>query len=760
MAEHITIGDVAPRVQYVADGVLADFTYPFPIFEEADLDIRLDGAVLTGGVTITGAGNSDGGTVSFTEPPANGMRITLRRRLKIARATDFQDNGILRARSLNDELDYQVAAIQQVADDVAGSLRLDPADAGNVVLPLRGARANRVLGFDGSGDLALFDRDTGLLGVPYVGSVPRSVEDKLAERLTARDFGATGDGVTDDGPALAAAMAAAAASGHVLEIGEGTFRTTQPLLLGGGAAGLSMRGSILYAGPAGHAALTLGDGAAVRNAAKHYDGLRVVRATLSDWEDEADIGIVMRNLDASLVEIRQVEGFTIGIRTQGVERGFEDTTLILGRIVNNHIGLDVRTETAGAWNTSVRYYGGHFAIGSSVYPDKDRYGVRLSAAPGAYVAHNRHLFDGPGFELQAASRPAISGIPFLVEVNSRSVWARGLRMEGCSPFVARHAGGAQDHVYEVAWASQAYLVGVDYAATATRSGAVVRAYHQAAAFREATREVGGVGNLRAARIRWSNSEWGFEKLACLSSNVGGSPSTLADFAFPALDSYGFSDNGVVLTGGRGLGFVVDARTCRDFALAVDADAPRLAVMCFDANRNLLSDTGTALARASGQSLVWNASARWWQGSADMADATLTRPQVVHLEPQVAYAIIGLVRIGVDYEVRAMRLACDPLFSPPLLFGQPGLPHGGRELVAEASWDPASIAAGGSAQINVPLVGARPGDFASAAFSLSTSGVVFMAQVGATDVVTVTAWNRSGAAIDLSAGTVRARVVKA
>ena len=186
MAEHITIGDVSPRVQYVADGVLAAFTYPFPIFEDADLEIRLDGAVLAGGATIAGAGDSDGGTVTFTDPPANGARITLRRRLKIARATDFQDNGILRARSLNDELDYQVAAIQQVADDVAGTVRLDPADAGNLVLPLRGARANRVLGFDGSGDLALFDRDTGMLGVPFAGSVPRSVEDKLAERLTVR----------------------------------------------------------------------------------------------------------------------------------------------------------------------------------------------------------------------------------------------------------------------------------------------------------------------------------------------------------------------------------------------------------------------------------------------------------------------------------------------------------------------------------------------------------------------------------------------
>jgi hypothetical protein len=345
-------------------------------------------------------------------------------------------------------------------------------------------------------------------------------------------------------------------------------------------------------------------------------------------------------------------------------------------------------------------------------------------------------------------------------VNSRSVWARALRMEGCSPFVARHTGGAQDHIYEVAWASQGYQVEVDYAPGATRVGAVVRASHQAAAFREASREVGSVPNLRAARIRWSNTEWGFERLACLSSNVSGSPSTLADFAFPALDAFAFTDQGVVLTGGRGLGFVVDARGCREFALAVDADAPRLAVMCFDANRNLLTDQGVPLARASGQSLVWNPTARWYQGAADMLDATLTRPQVVRLEPQVAYAIIGLVRIGADYEVRAMRLGCDPLFAPALLYGLPSLPHGARELVAEAAWDPPSIAAGGSAQINVPLPGARPGDFAQAAYSLATSGLVFLAQVGATDVVTVTAWNRSGTSIDLAAGTVRARVVKA
>jgi hypothetical protein len=56
----------------------------------------------------------------------------------------------------------------------------------------------------------------------------------------------------------------------------------------------------------------------------------------------------------------------------------------------------------------------------------------------------------------------------------------------------------------------------------------------------------------------------------------------------------------------------------------------------------------------------------------------------------------------------------------LLYGLPDLRHGARELVAEGAWDPPPIPAGGSAQVHVPLNGARPGDFVQAAYSLSTS----------------------------------------
>jgi hypothetical protein len=312
----------------------------------------------------------------------------------------------------------------------------------------------------------------------------------------------------------------------------------------------------------------------------------------------------------------------------------------------------------------------------------------------------------------------------------------------------------------VAWADQGYLVEVDYAPGAERVGAVVRALHRAAAHREFTREVASVPTLRAAAFRWTATQTGFDKLACLSTSVGGSPTTLADFAFPGLESFVLSNRGVVLPSGRGLGFVVDARRTREFALAVDADNPRLVVQCFDAGMNLLTETAGRMVRASGMNMTWSASARWWQGSADLADTDITRLQVIRLEPQVSYAIIGVARItNADCEVRALRLATDPAQSPSLLYGLPDLPHGARELRGEFAWDPPSIAAGANTQISVTVQGARPGDFAQAAYTQATSGAVFLAQIGAQNTVSVTVWNRSNGAFTLPAGIVRVRVVK-
>ena len=101
MSEHITIGDVSPRALYIANGTQRVFTFTFPIFNDRDLEIRINGLIQATGFTITGAGESDGGLVTFLEAPPSGARVMLRRRLTLARMTDFQENSILRASARN-----------------------------------------------------------------------------------------------------------------------------------------------------------------------------------------------------------------------------------------------------------------------------------------------------------------------------------------------------------------------------------------------------------------------------------------------------------------------------------------------------------------------------------------------------------------------------------------------------------------------------------------------------------------------------------
>ena len=118
MADHIQVGDAVPRVQYAANGSQTAFTFPFAIFTAADMDVWVDGVQQpTSSYSISGIGISGGGTVLFAVPPANGAVVTLRRRLAIARTGDYQEDAFIRAKVLNDELDYQTAALQQVAED-------------------------------------------------------------------------------------------------------------------------------------------------------------------------------------------------------------------------------------------------------------------------------------------------------------------------------------------------------------------------------------------------------------------------------------------------------------------------------------------------------------------------------------------------------------------------------------------------------------------------------------------------------------------
>ncbi|MCM0019202.1 MAG: phage tail fiber protein [Tagaea sp.] len=152
MTTHIKIGAEAPRKEYTANGTQTAFPFDFAVFQAIDVEVRVNGAVVASGFAV--AVGADGrGTVNFTAAPASGARVTLLRRLTVQRQTDFQEGGELRAKTLNDELDFQTASIQQVAHDASRAVRLSDADPAALDMRLPGAatRAGQLLGFDADG---------------------------------------------------------------------------------------------------------------------------------------------------------------------------------------------------------------------------------------------------------------------------------------------------------------------------------------------------------------------------------------------------------------------------------------------------------------------------------------------------------------------------------------------------------------------------------------------------------------------------------
>lgn len=154
MTDYLKIRNLLCRTQYICDGERTAFDFTFAVFEPNDIEVWIDDAAVSQGFAVQGVRETDGGRVVFQAPPAAGSRLTLQRRLVIARETDFQHGGILRSDALNDELDRIIAMLQQLDADTSRAVRLHVSDdAAELRLPVKASRAGQVLAFDIDGNL-------------------------------------------------------------------------------------------------------------------------------------------------------------------------------------------------------------------------------------------------------------------------------------------------------------------------------------------------------------------------------------------------------------------------------------------------------------------------------------------------------------------------------------------------------------------------------------------------------------------------------
>lgn len=148
---HIQIPAVRPRISHTAAGT-GPYAFPFPIFVASDLIVTVAGVVQASGYTVTGAGQTDGGSVTFDTAPTAGATITLLRATPIARTSDFEEGGAFRAIVLNDDLDRIVAGVQQIDERLDRAVTVSPDSPTTLNLQLPIPVAGRALVWDAEAD--------------------------------------------------------------------------------------------------------------------------------------------------------------------------------------------------------------------------------------------------------------------------------------------------------------------------------------------------------------------------------------------------------------------------------------------------------------------------------------------------------------------------------------------------------------------------------------------------------------------------------
>lgn len=109
----MSVPNQTPYIIYNANGLTTVFPFEFYIINSGDIQVSLNGGVITTGYSVSGVGNVGGGDVTFLTPPANGTVVMLERVVPTYRLTDYQDNGDLLADTVNKDFDRLWMAIQR-----------------------------------------------------------------------------------------------------------------------------------------------------------------------------------------------------------------------------------------------------------------------------------------------------------------------------------------------------------------------------------------------------------------------------------------------------------------------------------------------------------------------------------------------------------------------------------------------------------------------------------------------------------------------
>jgi len=265
---------------FTGNGVTTAFPFSFKVFAATDVTAtRADtlgaetGLVLNTDFTVALNADQDaapGGTVTLAAPLSTGYRLVVSSAVPNLQPTDITNNGGFYPRVIEDALDRHVAQVQQIDEKVGRALKVAiTSPLGDQALP--SPVAGMLIGWNESSDglknyapiggtllgqqLAAANGSS-LVGFQQegTGAIVRTAQNKLREAVSVLDFGAVGDGVTDDTVAIQNAINAATAVGKNLYAPKGTYKLTTQLQVTCGLIGDGSSNTIFQAANNGTAA--------------------------------------------------------------------------------------------------------------------------------------------------------------------------------------------------------------------------------------------------------------------------------------------------------------------------------------------------------------------------------------------------------------------------------------------------------------------------------------------------------------------------